>query len=65
VVVFEEGELGITIKRTPSGQARVVKIITDTQSEANGIAVGDVIRVRACCCVLWLWAACVVRLHDA
>ena len=42
-VLFEDGELGVTIKRTPSGQALVVRVMEGTQAEGNGIAVGDIL----------------------
>lgn len=46
VVLFGEGDLGVTLKRTPSGQAHVLRIIPDTQAQRNGIQPGDIIRVR-------------------
>jgi len=44
-IYFVEGELGLTIKRTPTGKACIIRIVPHTQAEHNGTQAGDIIRV--------------------
>lgn len=42
-VLFQQGDLGLSLARTPSGRARVLRLQPHTQADRNGIRAGDVI----------------------
>jgi hypothetical protein len=44
VIIFEEGMLGVTLKRSTAGRAVVKEINASTQARTNGVCLGDVVR---------------------